>query len=139
MNNNGEISEGLGPNVSKEKFLNHFGEKLYSSNPIKNIFRFKEIIKIDGESFWINVIFDDNQMKMIELSDANETFQNSYADWSNYRNEKKREAHDTWLLQQLGRPVEEKPNALIFNRSWGTATSYTDMKNGEVKIMISYK
>ncbi|WP_353949242.1 hypothetical protein ABNN70_06915 [Sporolactobacillus sp. Y61] len=99
----------------------------------------KFISRIDGVSFWINVIFDDNRMKIIELSDANETFQNSYNDWSNYRYEKKREAHDRWILRQLGRPFEEKTNALTFNRSWGSATSYTDMKNGEVKIMISYK
>ncbi|QAA21801.1 hypothetical protein [Sporolactobacillus terrae] len=139
MNSNGEISEGLGPNITKEKFLSHFGTKLYCNNSTKNIFRFKETIKINDASFWINVIFDDNRMKIVELSDANETFQNSYNDWSNYRNKKKREAHDRWLLQQLGRPVEKKTNALTFNRSWGSATSYTDMKNGEVKIMISYK
>jgi hypothetical protein len=52
-------------------------------------------------------------------------------------------SHNKFISRLDGSEIKlkniEVSNALIFNRSWGSATSYTDMKNGEVKIMISYK
>lgn len=126
-------------NMSKQEFVKTFKEELRSDDLIKKNFRFKKPCTIDGLNFWINVLFSDEKISVITLNNADERLVNSYDEWSNYKQKKKKESHDQWLTKELGEPIEKKAMSLIFKRDWGEATSYEDPKSGDVKIWISYR
>ncbi|MCY9139467.1 hypothetical protein [Peribacillus frigoritolerans] len=132
----GKIFNG---NTNKQDFCIKFQNELLSSDISNNMFVFKDAIMLDGIYFWIVVNFQNGKVTRIELDNADENLKNNYNNWSNYKAKKKKEIHDKWVEEILGKPDIKKGDSLIYNRTWGEATSFEDKKSGQVEIWISYK
>ncbi|MHC5215097.1 hypothetical protein ACYSNR_00410 [Enterococcus sp. LJL128] len=126
------------PFMEEQHFIQLFKELLRRDN-YSGVKMLNKPVLISGLFFWFTAVFKEDTLKGINLSNADKNLQNSYADWSNERNRLKRLSHDTWLEEQLGKPYEKTATAIIFKRSWGEVTSYTDMKGGGVEISLYYK
>ncbi|MGC6768036.1 hypothetical protein [Enterococcus sp. LJL51] len=127
------------PNMSKMDFIQEFNENLEEFEINDNVFENSMPLKNGHIKFWIWFYFKENKLIGLNLENADSGLVNTYQDWSNDRNRRKRESHDKWLIEQFGEPEEEEETVLIVKREWGEATSYIDMKNGEVKLSIVYK
>jgi hypothetical protein len=85
------------------------------------------------------VNFQNDRVSRIELENADENLKNTYNNWSNYKAKKKKEIHDKWVEEVLGKPDINKGDSLIYNRTGGEVTSFEDKQSGQVEIWISYK
>ncbi|MBT2647093.1 hypothetical protein J7E52_10230 [Bacillus sp. ISL-34] len=94
---------------------------------------------LEGIYSWVVVNFQNDRVSRIELENADENLKNTYNNWSNYRAKKKKEIHDKWVEEILGKPDIKKGDSLIYNRTWGEVTSFEDKKSGQGEIWISYK
>ncbi|WP_342603970.1 hypothetical protein [Peribacillus sp. FSL E2-0159] len=129
----------LNGNTNKQDFCIKFQNELLSSDISNNMFVFKDAIMLDGIYFWIVVNFQNGKVSRIELDNADESLKNTYNNWANYKAKKKKEIHDKWVEEILGKPDIKKGDSLIYNRAWGEVTSFEDKKSGQVEIWISYK
>lgn len=131
--------KSLYPFMSKQDFLLDFNKLLEDVNIKNSVFEFKKEIWVNGMFFWIMCVFIDNKLVGVLLENSDEKLRNTYDNWSNEKNLLKRKSHDNWLISNLNKPYEIKSTSIIFERNWGKAISYSDMKSGEIKISIFYK
>jgi hypothetical protein len=125
----------ISPTLKKNEFLD------------SSLFKDAEEVGIKGEyGSWAILVDETNQMKIgvclrfqkerltsITLIDSDEAYGESWNDWSEEKELKRKESHDHILYQSFGHKGAE------YNFEWGTVTSIFDHKSGSCKIDINYK
>jgi hypothetical protein len=88
----------------------------------------------DVDHYFIICISFDQRQKICSLdliiNDKNDLL--SWEGWSEEREMKRKAAHDSWLIQELG---EYPP----YNYEWGLIESYYEPRNAASLIVITYK
>jgi hypothetical protein len=85
---------------------------------------------IGGQMFVATLRFEDDALRMVELSMAPATASSSWDDWSEEKELAAKARHDVWLEAQLG--------SLPWWRPWGEVTSSYDPRGGASTIQIIY-
>lgn len=124
--------------TEKKDFFNAFHSYFPTSNANDNMFLFKDSVLLNGIKFWVVVNFRHDKIYSIELENAEEELKNSYDCWSNDKATKKKNIHDEWLVQLLGKPTSKKNSTIIYKENWGEVISFSDPKSGQIEILIVY-
>lgn len=124
-------------NTTKKKFKSQFINDIKSY--INDVYNFKQPVNIKSLDLWVEVLFDGENIKRVEMKNADPKLRNSYDNWSNNKVELKRKSHDEWLIRQLGEPHERKLPAIKYKYSWGEILSYYDPRSGDTGVVVNYK
>lgn len=127
------------PYMNIDTFMSLYNGKFDKYGTSKIIrFIFREAIEISGKLFWVIVKFNDGSINMAELKIADENLRNTYENWSTENASIKKKILDEWLEEILGKPSKINTTGIIYEYRWGNVISYSDMKGGEVAIVIKY-
>ena len=124
-------------NTTKKEFNSQFINDIKSY--ISDEYNFKQPINIKSLDLWVEVIFNDEIIKRVEMKNSDPKLKNSYDNWSNYKVELKRKSHDEWLVRQLGEPHERDLPCIKYYYSWGEILSYYDPRSGDTGIVVNYQ
>lgn len=87
-------------------------------------------VVIGGEKVAANICFKDDRLHSVGLAVIRPEFGLSWDDWSEEREQARREFHDGWLKTMLG--------AAPYSFAWGTVLSSFDSRSGGSDIHIAY-
>ena len=122
----------IGPRLSRSKFLSLSIGK--SSNVVvrNDLFCSYNIGRheISGLVFIVIIYFYDELLESVSLTSVDDKSGESWADWSEEEELKKKEIHDDWLKNLLGRASS--------HYKWGEVWSGYDSKAGFSSIEIRY-
>lgn len=86
---------------------------------------------IGGEKFIVVLFFNQNDMiYLINISILNDGDMPSWENWSEVEELKRKDMHDTWLENNIGKPP--------YKYSWGEISSNYDPRTGSSMITINY-
>lgn len=86
---------------------------------------------IENEKFIMVLYFNKNDIiDLVNLSLSNSENIPSWDNWSESEEQRKKEEHDKWLLNNIGIPP--------YNYDWGTVSSNYDPRSGSSMITIRY-
>lgn len=86
--------------------------------------------EIGGPIFAVSLYFYGQKLEAISFADTADKFGTSWGDWSEEKEQNRKQAHDRWLNEQLG-----KRGRLY---KWGEVGSSFDQKSGGSSIMLRY-
>jgi hypothetical protein len=86
--------------------------------------------EIAGPTFSVALSFYAQKLEAIGLTDMAAEFGTSWADWSEEKEQKRKQAHDRWLIQQIG------CRGRLYD--WGEVRSYFDARSGGSSIVLRY-
>ena len=86
--------------------------------------------EISGLVFTVTVYFYNELLESISMSSTNDKLSTSWSDWSEEKELKRKEIHDAWLKNLLGRASS--------HYKWGEVWSGYDSKAGFSSIEIRY-
>lgn len=102
------------------------------------LYDFVKPIKFGELSFWVEIAFEDEKIKRIEMKNADPELTTSFEEWSNKKVELKKESHDKWLVENFGEPHDKTPSGLTYKFAFGEVISYYDPQNREAGIIFEY-
>ena len=92
-----------------------------------------------GENFIVTLAFDGERLRSYDLRLADPKYGTSWDDYSEEKQLAMRDAHDAWLMPQLG-SGERKPSMrgpeLYYSFLWGEVWSTFDAKGGSTSIIV---
>ena len=86
--------------------------------------------EVSGLVFNVTVYFHDELLESVSMNSVNDELGTSWSDWSEEKELKKKEIHDAWLKNLLGRASSDY--------KWGEVWSGYDSKTGSSSIEIRY-
>lgn len=140
MIQNGEITINnilINKDTTKADFKTNFYSD--TKNYLDLLYDFKSPIKLGELEFWVEIAFEDEKLRRIQMKNADPELENSYENWSSKKVEAKRKSHEKWLLDNLGEPTQKSPSGLTYDYETASINSYFDPADGESGIGIDYK
>ena len=126
-------SESICPSTTRDEFL----ESTLSNNSIINVknephcsWRLKPI-EWNGKKWYITAYFHGNHLNMIHIGAGSPEFGTSWDDWSEEKEQFRKQYHEQILKEELGPPP--------YDFTWGIVKSIYDSKGGASSIIIQPK
>jgi hypothetical protein len=97
---------------------------------------------LDGLVFGVDLVFDGERLDCYSLWLDDARYGTSWDDWSEEKQLAQRDAHDAWLVSNLG-PGERQPSPrgpeLRYSFAWGEAWSTYDARGGSSTIGVRFR